>query len=148
MACSPKSWGELLKQEASGPRALRAPPLRVWGGEITKGWSFPQAVPHWGAQSNLDMISTPMMFIPTSRKRALEPSLQLRQIKLNDSSSMTPGGKGDKQEGMHHVSWAGSAWSQAVAQTSHRKGVQTGDQLPVDKFWEEAEPGCWGAVCL
>lgn len=126
MACSPKSWGELLKQEASGTQALRAPPLRVWGGEITKSWSFPQAVPHWGAQSNLDMISTPMMFIPTSRKRALEPSLQLRQIKLNDSSSMAPGGKGDKQEGKHQVSWAGSAWSQAGPKPHTGKGSKLG----------------------
>lgn len=64
----PKSWGQLPQQEASGTLALRAPPLRVWGGEITKGWSFSQAVPHWEAQPNLDMIPVLLTLIPTSRR--------------------------------------------------------------------------------
>lgn len=35
-----------------------------------------------------------------------------------------------------------------VAQTSGWKGVKTGTEPPVDKFWEEAEPRWWEAVRL
>lgn len=48
---------------------------------------------------------------------------------------------------MHQVSWAESAGAQAGAQASGCEGVKVGNEPPADKFWEEAEPGCW-EVCL
>lgn len=57
---------------------------------------------------------------------------------------MAPGGKaGDRQEGMHQVSWAESTGSQAGAQASSCEGVKVGTEPPADKFWEEAELGWW-----
>jgi len=49
---------------------------------------------------------------------------------------------------MHQVSWAESAGAQAGAQASGCEGVKVGNEPPADKFWEEAEPGCWKCVSV
>lgn len=68
MCKCPKSWGQLPKQEAPGTLPARAPPLRVWGGGITKGLSLPQAEFHGGVQCNLDIVPVLSFLLPRSRK--------------------------------------------------------------------------------
>ena len=87
-----KVLGAAPNQEALGTLALKAPPLRVWGGEITKGLSLPQAVSHWGAPCNLDMVPVLPDPHPKVKERALDLSLPLRPIRRSDSSSMAAGG--------------------------------------------------------
>lgn len=56
------------------------------------------------------------------------------------------GRQGDRQEGMHQVSWAVSVVSQAVSQASGCEGIQVGNEQPAYKFWEEGGAGQREAV--
>lgn len=55
------------------------------------------------------------------------------------------GKAGGQQEGMHQVSWAVSAGSQAVARASDCDELKAGTEQPADKFWEGG-PGWWEAA--
>lgn len=67
-----------------GTLDLWEPPLRVWGGGIAKGRSFPQP--------SLDMVPCAPDH-PKVKERALDSGLLLRQIRCSDSSNMAPEGK-------------------------------------------------------
>lgn len=73
-----------LQAGSLGTLALWEPPLRVWGGGIAKGRSFPQP--------NLDMVPCAPDH-PKVKERALDSGLLLRQIRCSDSSNMAPEGK-------------------------------------------------------